>query len=129
MANGKELYELVEKNVSIIPVGISPISFQEGYMMVNEFNVKEVHIFHYQITIFESAEEKFRGISTRFVESVRKGLGDTYENIKLGLVRRYQALPNPATFLVDSQIVCPLEETLLPVAKRLLVRHISQMAA
>jgi hypothetical protein len=46
---------------------------------------------------------------------------NTFENIKLDLVKRYKHLPNPATYLVESKYVLPLEETLLPIAKKKVV--------
>jgi len=51
-----------------------------------------------------------------------------YEKIKLDLIRRYRDLPNPAAFLLLSKMKFPFSETLMPVAKRLFVKHISQAA-
>jgi hypothetical protein len=41
------------------------------------------------------------------------------------LVKRYKDLPNPATYLILSKMKFPYAETLMPVAKRLFVKHIS----
>ncbi|MES2730437.1 MAG: hypothetical protein V4714_01770 [Bacteroidota bacterium] len=124
LTEGKDLYEYIEENLEISPVGISPLYPDEGYLFLHETNEKETRIYQYQITLFESADEKYRGVHTTFLESVHRGLGTTYENIKIDLTRRYKQLPNPATYIVDSKVYCPLNETLLPIAKRVLVKYI-----
>jgi hypothetical protein len=125
LAQGKDIYEFVEENMAIIPIGLSPLYPDEGYLFLSEPQVSETRIYQYQITIFENAYEKFRGVHTFYLESIRKSIGITYENIKIDLTKRYKMLPNPATYLIESKISCPLDETLLPIAKRLLVKYIS----
>lgn len=122
---GKDMYEWVEENMNITPIGLSPLYPDEGYMFLSEPYKTETKIYQYQMTIFENAHEKYRGVHTMFLESFKKGVGITFENVKIDLIRRYKQLPNPATYLVESKIVCPLDETLLPIAKRLLVKYIS----
>jgi len=122
---GKDVYEYVEENVEIVPVGLSPLYANEGYIFISEKAVGEMKIFRYLITVFENADEKFRGVHTNFLESVTKNVNSTYENIKLNLIKKYNELPNPATYLVNSKIYLPFDETLFPVAKRLLVKHIN----
>ena len=79
----------------------------------------------YQMTFFEHAEEKYRSMSTRFLMNKIRNVSNTYENIKIDLVREFVELPNPATYLAISKLKFPLEHTILPVAKRMLVRRIS----
>jgi hypothetical protein len=121
---GKDIYELVEEHIDITPVGLSSLYSNEGYLFVSQSQNKETHVYQYQITLFENAHEKYRGVHTYFLESVTRGIGVTYENLKVDLTRRYQKLANPATYLVLSNISCPLDETLLPIAKRMLVKYI-----
>jgi hypothetical protein len=125
LQQGKDIYEWVEEHIHITPIGLSPLYHVEGYLFLSESHVRETRIYQYQITIFENAHEKYRGVHTTFLESYRRGIGVTFENIKIDLIKRYSQMPNPATYLVESKIVCPLDETLLPIAKRLLVKHIS----
>ena len=125
LKEGKDIYEWVEEHIDITPIGLSPLYPDEGYLFLNELTISETRVYQYQMTIFENAHEKYRGVHTYFIESFRKGVGVTFENVKIDLIKRYKTLPNPATYLVESKIVCPLNETLLPIAKRLLVKHIS----
>jgi hypothetical protein len=125
LVEGRDIYEHIEEHINITPVGISPLYPDEGYLFFSEPQVSETKIYQYQITIFQNASEKYRGVHAYFLESVRKGIGITYENVKIDLIRRNKQLPNPATYLIESSIVCPFDETLLPIAKRLLVKYVS----
>lgn len=129
LEEGKDIYKYVEDNIHISPVGLMPLRADEGYVFLLQANQKEASIFEYQISVFESHNEKYRGIHMRYLESFRKSLTSTFENEKLALIKKYRKLPNPATYLIESRIACPLDETLLPVAKRLLVKHIGLNAA
>ena len=123
---GKDIYEFVEENIEIIPIGLSPLYSREGYLLVQEQKNTEMEVYRYQITLFESAVEKYQGVHTRLIDKIEKSLFFTYENIKLMLVKKYHDLPNPATYLLTAKYEFPHTETLLPVAKRLLVKYINR---
>ena len=125
LSEGKNLYEFFESNMDISPIGISPLYPDEGYLFISEANKKETKIYEYQVTIFESPSQKYRGIHTNFIEAQRKGMANTYENMKIDLIRKYKKMPNPATYLIHSKIIAPLNESLLPIAKRMLVKYIT----
>jgi hypothetical protein len=76
--------------------------------------------------MFEQSTEKYRGIYTSYICSYQKTLGNTFENIKSDLIRYHKKLPNPATYLIEAELQLPLEETLLPMAKRTLVKFVAQ---
>ncbi len=122
---GKEIYEFVEENIVMEPVGVSPIYEDEGYLFINQDSSIDVAVYRYQLTFFEHAEEKFRSMATTFVKNEIKKINRTYENLKLELVKQFTDLPNPATYMVETKLKFPLEHTVLPVAKRMLVRKIS----
>lgn len=126
---GKNIYENIEGSLTIESIGITPLYSDEGYIFINQTYKKEAKIFQYKITVFESANEKYRGINTHFVSNFKKEIGKSFEHMKLELVKNREVLPNPATFLINVDVLCPFEETVMPIAKRLLVRHISQNAA
>lgn len=125
LEEGKELFEFVEENIELQPVGVSPIYSDEGYLFISQDTCSDVSIFRYQMTFFEHADEKYRSMSTEFLMNEIRGLSKTYENIKVGLTKQFTELPNPATYLAMSKLKFPLNETVLPVAKRMLVREIS----
>ena len=129
MASGKELYDFVERHLEITPVGITPIYHDEGYLFLDAFPGRETQVYIYRISVFENTYEKYRGINTQHLQTVRRGLAQTHENLKVQLLRERQELPNPATFAVVSRIPVPLEHSLLPIAKRSLVKYVARLAA
>jgi hypothetical protein len=125
LSEGKDLYEEVENCMNITPIGLYSLNAENGFMFLYVDGKKETNVYEYEITIFESAEEKFRGVHTHYLESVPKNQFQTYESMKVELSRKYQRYSNPATYLIDSKIAYPVEEAILPIAKRMLVRFLS----
>ncbi|MDA1120672.1 MAG: hypothetical protein O2887_09330 [Bacteroidetes bacterium] len=125
---GKEIYEFIESNVSITTVGVTPIYSKEGYLMLNQGKSREVNIYRYKISIFQGSDEEYRGINTEFLLQSCYSLTHPFEKIKLDLIRLFKEMPNPATFLVRSNFTVPVSHTLLPVAKRILIKEISKAA-
>jgi hypothetical protein len=126
LQEGTIIYEYVESNFEISPVGVTPLYANEGYLFVTQPPEKETNVYRYQVSIFEDSKEQLRSLNTQFVESINKSMVNTYERIKLDLIKRYKDMPNPAAFLVLSRLKVPFTETLMPIAKRLFVKHISQ---
>ena len=122
---GKELYEEVEDKLEVFPVGILPLRNEEGYFFLSDYLKKLVNVYYYQITIFENVQERFRGINTRFLFDYNISVTATYEQIKYKLIEQHRQLPNPATYAIEFKESFPLPETMLPIAKRSLVRFIS----
>jgi len=125
---GKELYDFVESRINIDPVGVVPLTPFYGYFSLRNGREKTNWVYEYQITIFENQTDKYRGINVEFVETYEQGIANTPESIKRELIRKRKHLPNPAMYYVQSDITFPIEQTLLPVAKRSLVKYISTAA-
>ena len=121
---GKRLYDNVEEHLSIAPVGLIPLYALEGYFFLQD-RTQTTRIYEYQITLFEKPDEVYRGIHAKYINSCNKGLGNTFEDIKLELIKQNKKLPNPATYLIETDIELPLTETYLPIAKRVLVKYIN----
>lgn len=124
--DGSYIYEYVESKCEISAIGVSPLYAEEGYLFVTQPPEKETNIYRYSLSIFDGSREQFRGLNTSFVETVDKKPFYTYERMKLDLVGKYTDLPNPATYLIVSKAQFPYAETLMPVAKRMFVKHISR---
>jgi hypothetical protein len=125
---GKEIYDFVESRLNIDPVGLIPLMPYNGYFSLRNGNQRTNWVYEYQITIFENKDDKFRGINIQFVDTYEHSIINTPESIKLDLISKRKHLPNPAVYYVQSDISFPLEQTLLPVAKRSLVKYISSAA-
>lgn len=129
ISSGAEIYEYVENSLNIFPVGIVPLDLQEGYFFLNHGSDRETKVYQYRLSIFEKRDEKYRSIRTEYVDRWQRTIVNTYENIKAELIRKKQHLPNPAVYSIETMLTYPVEETLLPIAKRCLVRYITQNAA
>ncbi len=129
IANGAELYEFIEHKLVIFPIGIIPLEINEGYFFLNEGSGRNTKVYQYRLSIFEKHDEKYRSIRTEFIADWERNMVNTYENIKSELIRGKRDLPNPAVYSIETDLTCPVDETLLPVAKRSLVRYISGKAA
>ncbi|WP_345949493.1 hypothetical protein ABDD95_21855 [Mucilaginibacter sp. PAMB04274] len=125
---GKQIYDFVESCLDIDPVGVVPLLPYNGYFTLRNGSQKTNWVYEYQITLFENADDKYRGIHISLVDTFEPNFVNTPESIKLQLIKNRKHLPNPAMYHVQSEISFPLEETLLPVAKRSLVRYISDAA-
>lgn len=129
LEDGKEIYEFIAEAIEIDSVGILPLDKREGYFLLRAGNSSVVHAYRYRVTVFESAQEKYRGLQTSLLESFELSLANTFESIKLELVRRRRDLPNPATFSICSRYQFPPDAALVPVARRKFMRHLAVYAA
>ena len=127
--NGTEIYEFVEEKITITPVGIIPLDIQEGYFFLSSGNVKSTNDYHSRLSIFQKHDEKFRSIKTSYIDIWQRSIVHTYEHIKSDLIRHRNELPNPAVYSIETELTFPVNETLLPIAKRSLVKYISSQAA
>lgn len=128
ISSGAEIYEFVENKLNIFPVGIVPLETNEGYFFLAGASHRQTRVYQYSLSIFQKQDEKYRSIKTEFIDHWDRTLVNTYENIKAELLRRKKDLPNPAVYCVETGLSYPVDETLLPVAKRSLVRYISTAA-
>lgn len=127
MQEGKKIYDFIESQINISPVGIIPLSTMEGYIFLRNGKEREMRVYNYQITIFEAPDERYRGIHTTYVGSFEKNLSNTYEGIKRDVIRYNHELPNPATYVFETELQLPVEPTFLPIAKRMLVKFVGNV--
>ena len=123
---GKGVYDAVEEHLHIRPVGIIPLNPECGYLFLKGGETASTNVYEYQMTFFEKADEKFKAIHTHFIKTCAKNISTTYQSIKGDLIREHKHIPNPAVYSIETAMTLPLEETFLPIAKRMLVKHLSQ---
>jgi hypothetical protein len=123
---GIVLFDFVEKNIVLEQVGILPIYKDEGYFIVNDNTACELQVHRYESSLFSSGKEKYRALKTEFVKSEKQEIiRVSPETIKHQLIKERQDLPNPATFICDTDLDFPFAETIFPVAKRKLMTAIA----
>ncbi|MBS1592373.1 MAG: hypothetical protein JST07_09745 [Bacteroidetes bacterium] len=125
ISSGSEIYEFVENKINIEPVGIIPLENKEGYFFLCEGKAKNTWVYQYKLSMFEKHDAKYRSIKTEFIDVWQHNYVNSYQNIKTELLKNRSEMPNPAVYAVETTMSFPIEETLLPVAKRSLVRYIT----
>ena len=128
ISNGAEIYEFVEEKMMISPIGLIPLDVKEGYFFLSAGNTKDIRVYHYRLSFFEKHDEKYRTIKTSYVDIWQRSMAQTYENIKYELIKNHVRIANPAVYSIETDLSFPIEETLLPIAKRRLVKYITVAA-
>lgn len=120
------LFEFVEKNISFEQVGIMPMYKDEGYFMITDNIAFELQVHRYECSLFSSENEKYRALKTELVRSEKQEIiRRSPESIKHELIKERQDLPNPATYICNTDLDFPFAETIFPVAKRKLMSVIA----
>jgi hypothetical protein len=122
---GKTIYEIIERGMAIEPVGISPIYQREGYALLTFDKCRDIFVYRYTVSIFHNSGDVLRGIAMQFVEKIKQSLVNTFQRIKLDLAKRFSDLPNPSAWRIHSENQVPLEESFIPISKRLLLKTIN----
>ncbi|MFT3822467.1 MAG: hypothetical protein QM731_01055 [Chitinophagaceae bacterium] len=128
ISSGAEIYEFVEEKLTIFPVGLVPLDTNEGYFFLSKGQNKHTRVYQYRLSFFENHDDRYRAIKTEYIDEWHRSMVNTYESIKASLIKQKKDLPNPAVYSIETDLSFPTDETLLPVAKRSLVRYISAVA-
>lgn len=120
---GRMVYEFVDENSAIEAIGIVPEYRDEGYLFVPDHLRNELIVLRYRLSIITSEREQYRALRTMTHKVLPDGpVRRPPRRLKLELIRENDELPNPATYQCDVEVAFPFEETVLPIAKRKLMR-------
>lgn len=122
---GQAVYEAIEKNLKFDAIGIVPLEKREGYLLLTTQAYAEVLVYRYSQSIYTIEEQNYRNLVTQFVMSYQRSLVQSLEQIKLQLIQKFNELPNPATYAAVYSHWLPVQATLLPIAKRQLMRQLA----
>jgi hypothetical protein len=122
---GRTIYNFVDEHLALEEVGIVPSYVEEGYLMVPDLRNRVLHVLRYETSIFTSSDERFRNLRTEIIETLPLGLvQQSPGSIKQQLMSRHRDMPNPATYVVSTELDFPFQETILPIAKRKFMRRL-----
>lgn len=125
MDEGKALYEFVNESLELEEVGIVPSYIDEGYFFVPDNGSSNLLLFQYEVSIFQSPDDKYRSLKTKLLKTLKQGMAQFSPNtLKLNLIEEYKHLPNPATYSFQTNLHFPFNEAIFPVAKRRLMRQL-----
>lgn len=123
---GKAIYDFVDDNIKIEEIGILPLYKDEGYFLIPDLKRNLFQVFRFELSIITSSEVPLRSLKTNFLETFESEINElAIDNIKLELIKKYPELPNPAAYNIVINIDFPFDETVLPIAKRKLMRQLA----
>lgn len=79
------------------------------------------------MSLFSTADNPLRTLKSKLVDLISLQTSEAYNplDIKHNLIEKFPELQNPATYYFETSIDFPFVETILPVAKRKLVRTLA----
>jgi len=123
---GKTIFEFVDGLLQMEEVGIMPKCLEEGYLLITDHESITLNILQFNLSIISQENDTYRSLKTKQIKRIdRKEVSRSPQQIKLELIQEKRHIPNPATYYFDADLDFPYEATMLPVAKRKLMRHLS----
>ncbi len=123
---GRTIHNFIEEQTRLDEVGLVPGYIEEGYLLVPDLLRGLIVVIRYETSIFTEASERFRHLKTSIVATHDiTNLESSPWSIKQRLIHQYD-LPNPATYALTTENGFPFRETLLPIARRKLLRHLTE---
>ena len=122
---GADFYDFVENSLAISPIGILPPNIEEGFFFLCDGRSNTIRVYDYQLSIISRPEDRYRALKSKFVKEWTRNFVNTYESIKLELLKKRKSFNLPAVYCIETDLKYPIEATLLPVAKRSLVRYLA----
>lgn len=121
---GRGIFEEIEKNIHMEPVGIEPLKNDEGYVILNANGFNETLVYSYKVSLFETPDDRYRAIQTRYAAAFVKNLSVTNNYIKLQMIKQYPELPIPSVYAFDANYAVPVDSTYLPIIKRMITKFV-----
>lgn len=120
---GRALFEFVDEHAALEAVGLVPSYQSEGYLLVPDEHERLLAL-RYTVSALAGEDGRYRSLRTKPIRVALPPLAPPHA-WKEALVDAYPELPTPATFRLASAIQFPVEATMLPIAKRKLLRLIA----
>jgi hypothetical protein len=121
---GLQLREEFFQQLRFSTIGLQPLHVSEGWLLLRSGRAARVYRYSIPFLLDRAADRSHRNVFTRYVSTYSVGLANTFDRIKSDLIDRYPAMPNPATFAVETEVELPCIETFMPLAKRMVHAHV-----
>lgn len=128
LERGDGLREELHRKIRFAPVGVVPLDAREGWLLLRQQHEALVYSYSLPLVRKLSPEGAHGQVRTRYLATWTVGLSTSYGHIKAELVRT-GPMPNPATFVFESDYSLPRIETFLPLAKRIAYELVSAVRA
>ena len=128
LERGAELYDFIQTKIKMDTVGIVPFYKKEGYLIVLVKGDKRANVHRYKSSLIHQNNNRFHGLATKKIDEFNLSISTSLASIKVDLVKRYADLPTPATYVVHCSMKFPENQTIMPIAKRLLLKEVAKAA-
>lgn len=127
--HGKNVFDEVESHLKYTTVGLSPINKNYGYMFIQNYPTPEFSIYRYEVSSLyveiDNQNIAFKGLNTSYITTYSLSVSNSLTSIKQEIIKQMPDLPNPAVYSFFPKITASMEYTILPIAKRILLKIIS----
>ena len=125
IVEGRTVYEFAAEHAALEAVGVVPSYRDEGFLLIRDDAA--VHVLRYRISPLAEADGRYRALRTTRLDTALDPLASPHV-WKATLVKEAPDLAAPAAFCLQAEIDLPVEETLVPVAKRKLLGLVQSWA-
>jgi len=125
---GKAIFDFTDENITLHEIGIMPLYKNEGYFFIPDVKHDLMKIYRFEMSLFSTKENPLRTLKSKLVDliSLQAPEAQSPYELKHILLKKFTSLPNPACYSFETSIDFPFVETILPVAKRKLVRKLAE---
>ncbi len=126
LEEAKAISEFIEENISIKEIGLISLYNNEGYLIIPNNKLKNTNVYRFENYIFSPSGIEINTLRTKFISSYNEiSLDILPMKIKLDLMNKFKDLPNPATYNCETDLDFPFEESILPIAKKKLIKKLA----
>ncbi|MBM78750.1 MAG: hypothetical protein CL846_09735 [Crocinitomicaceae bacterium] len=125
---GEELYDFIFSKMRIESVGLVPFYNKEGYLIITKNGDKNASIFRYKCSLIHYESDNYYGLKTQKINNDLYNYNSTPSSIKINLINQFKDLPNPATYSLHCDLNFSFKHSIIPIAKRWLIKHINTTA-
>ncbi|MGB3544649.1 hypothetical protein [Rubrivirga sp.] len=118
LEEGKAVYEFVSDHVELSTVGLVPSYQDEGFLLIEDGD--RLRALRYRVSPLTGPSGSYRALRTSALDVALDPRAVASE-WKAALAQAVPELPMPATFRLAADVDLPVDETLVPLAKRKLL--------
>jgi len=117
---GAKLYDEVEQTMDMLSIGLIPTYSKMGYFILD---TDKLLLYRYDVGEV-MLDEVFKSIKVNYLTDYEKTMENTYEKIRIDILRNINKVldtPNPPTYVFKVNNKYDIDQTIIPLAKRMLL--------
>ena len=117
---GAKLYDEVEQSMDMLSIGLIPTYHKMGYFILD---TDKLLLYKYEVGDL-MISEAYKSIKVEHIKDYEKSMQNTYEKIRMDIIQNINKVldsPNPPTYVLKVRKKYDIDQTILPLAKRMLL--------